>query len=470
MNLRDEDALRRRALAAARVGEAETADEAARRYEAEYFPAALAAMAAEAEPVDVLVATVGTQPYSVALSLTRTPARVVYLVHTDESAASVARALALAGDRDVRTRHVGKADSVAVYEAIRDIVERHAGEAITIDFTSGTKAMTAGASTVAGYLRLRQIYVESERISRAFPWFGLERAHVVEHPLVVFGDLERVEAERAFDRGLFDVAERLFRGLDAARAPGFHFGARARLCGAYAAWSALRFGEAERAVREVAQDLGRASRRMLPKEPLLDATARLDRQAEALALLGRATDRAARPAFDADLVEALSRFLLATARRRSEREPDLAALLLYRCLELSLQRLAARHGIDVGDVRPDAPAALLERYNAACRPEHRLALLPDKLALSQTRTLLRALGDPVLAGLRDVGDARFEGLLNGRNKSILAHGFRTLEARELDQFRAVVLEHARAVAAADGREAPADADPVYDFVPLAGGG
>ena len=106
----------------ARLAETGERDAHARLYEAEYLPLAMALMADEAEATDVLLLTVGTQPYSVALSLVRSPARVLYLVFTDQTHAVAQKALELVdlAFEAVFWRRVPAADSAAVYRVLRE--------------------------------------------------------------------------------------------------------------------------------------------------------------------------------------------------------------------------------------------------------------------------------------------------------------------------------------------------------------
>jgi CRISPR-associated protein (Cas_Cas02710) len=175
-------------------------------YETQVFARSLARFRAAAQPCDLLVLTAGTQPYSVALSLARAPARSVVLIHTDDSLSHAQRGAELAGvDRDLlRFRQVDKADSASVYRHIRDAIQGDRS-GVVIDFTSGTKAMTAAASAAAGYLGVAQVYIESTYLRPGY--FGRELVHVVDHPLVIFGDAKREEAERFYEQGAWAPAE-----------------------------------------------------------------------------------------------------------------------------------------------------------------------------------------------------------------------------------------------------------------------
>lgn len=454
--------------ALAEVEGAPDRETAARLYAERLFPLALARVAGMGGDAALLVLTVGDQPWSVALSLSATRSPRVLAIHTERSEPNLDRALdLLPGPRpEVLRKRVDKADSTKVYEAIREGLDALGvpAEDVVVDFTSGTKAMTAGASTFAGFRRLRQVYVTSERLAGAADrLFGREEVHRVDHPLVALGDPDREAAEQAFDAGDFALAERVFVELDEARVPAFHFAARARLARAYRSWDTLAFTEAANGLDEVATALSRAQRRHVARERLVEHADRLREQAGHCRTLAAAT-RHARPAAQPEQANALLRWLLAGARRATSRRLDLAALLTYRALELTLQRRLAVHGLDASDFRPPDPADLLARYNRVAGPKHAADELPDKLGLAQAWTVLTALGDAPL-GAAAVPRDRLFGVIEARNHSVLAHGFRTVSGTTVDSLRDVVLTIATPVAAADQLPLP-NPDDGFDFVRL----
>jgi CRISPR-associated protein (TIGR02710 family) len=436
---------------------AATPEEAQRLYDEEYFPLALAEMRKQGSEADVLVATAGSQPYSVALSLSHTRAKVVVLLHTAESLVMARRAVALAGvpPETVVFREVHRENPSDVYREIGSVARQHPGEKVVVDFTSGTKPMVAGASTAAGFFKFEQVYVASETL-RSTPHLQYrERAVVVEHPLLVFGDETRETAEREFDAGRFDVAARGFEELKQALVPGYHHDARLALCGAYGAWTMLQFGRAQAELAKSAELLARAKRQHLASEVLLGVRERLVGQARVAAVLVRALEERARPARDPELAYVLLRFLLAEAHRRSATDLSLAALLLTRALELGFQRALARHGLDANDPRYEqlttAPEALLERFNEQAG-RHAVKSLPPKLALAQCRTLLLALGDESARG--GMSPMEFNGLLKLRNESIYAHGTSPVTRKALDELRKGVRKLLTSLAEPDGTVIP----------------
>ena len=453
--------------------------EARQIYEQEVLPLEQARLKAKGTPADVLILTAGTQPYSLALSLAATPARSIYFLHTDRSLADSTRAVTLAGldpAQHVHRREVRFNDPVGVYSAIRDILRLHEGESVVINYTSGTKAMTSGASQLATHLGLPALYVTGTEVGRprerpSRQYFHEQRLHWSANPFEVFGDVERAKAEAAFDQGDFGLAGAMFSRLSDARAPDYHFGARALLCEAYQGWSSLDFGTAHARLIEAVSALHRAPRHNAKDEPLYGLLPRLQQQARAAGLLRDAVGGDTPAPGDSVLSNALTRYLLARADAIRKRQPDLAVLLLYRALELSIQRRLAVHGIDASDPDYTGHEGLLDRYNELVPEQHRLARLPDRITLAAGRSLLEALGDEAIARVQ-VNSESFSNLLSTRNQSVYAHGFVTLSPGAASTFRKTVLKFAKAVARADGHEIPVGlvGDPEYDLLRFASEG
>ncbi len=129
--------------------------------------------------------------------------------------------------------------------------------------------------------------------------------------------------------------------------------------------------------------------------------------------------------------------LLNNAERRSRAgEYDNAVARLYRAVEFIAQlQLERRHKIDTSNVQLDAlPPHLQERYSDLQRDN------VIKLSLEQAYGLLKELGDP-LGKYHD--DRRLRDALKKRNESILAHGIRPVTREECDRLFDITLEIAR---------------------------
>lgn len=407
-------------------------------YRDKLYPIAQARMRRDACPeVHTLFLTVGGQPWSVAHSLLATPARHVVFLCTEESQKSAEEAVQLAGlapEVDRRYARVDKADMRTVYAEILKAY-RSLGEPadVAVDVTSGTKAMTAAASSAAMILRARLRYIESVPLART-GYLGRERIHELEHPLVVMGDLQRQEAEQHFDKLAFERAASLFDGLHEQGAPDYLYPERAALARAYADWDALRFADAE-------AKIGAILLRVRNHRGIDPLRFHIDRLTAQQARLGELARDPATAVF--------LRFLVSYARRREAQGLlDTAALVHYRSIEETVQaRLRETYGIEPGAATQDAYAAaaqraavgdLLAAYNSLVNKlEQRLDALPSKISLMIGWTLLRALGDPLT---KDLKTDRLMGRVDVRNKSVFAHGRATLARREFDELVKIAQE------------------------------
>lgn len=416
----------------------------------------------EAKPVDLLFLTVGQQPYSVMLSLVLTPARFVAFLCTDESLANAEDALAFVfPEADARPPHeyakVNRADPLSVYREILRIYRERNPASVIVDITSGTKAMTAAASSAAVVVGARQRYVESNPTKHR-GWFAREQPHELPHPLVEMGDLQRREAERLFDRGDFAHAAVLFAELHERGAPGYRFAERAQLARAYAEIDSLRFADA---VNTFSDSLfARLRNRGDSPDPLCAHADRLRRQRQRIEELaqGRPSD------------ETLMRYLIAYARRRGKQGLfDAAALVHYRTIEMCIAARLTAHGIDKDAVTVAAlskaaqcsAADLLNRYNKdVAKPDYHLAEWPSKLGLAQGWTLLQLLNDDLAASIQA---NRLFGQIQARNQSIFAHGRSPLSAKSFADFEKLAEEIRQKTALLQSWALPSP-DPEFDFV------
>jgi len=200
----------------------------------------------------------------------------------------------------------------------------------------------------------------------------------------------------------------------------------------------------------------------MAREPLAAHEDRFARQQRQLGLLAEATKKNARPQFEAEQTAALVRFFLAEARRTTVSRPDLAALLYYRCLELALQRRLATHDIDAGKIEVNDPEVLVERFNKVVEERYQIQALPTEVAASGAFFLLLALEDEVIVGT-ELSPKAFTGILQGRNKSVFAHGYSRLSDKDLAKFRKHVLQYICPTTKLDGYVIDPEEDPEFDF-------
>lgn len=434
-------------------------------YEREVFPLArVEAQAHAIAPVDLLFVTAGAQHYSIALSLEASPAKQVVLLCTDVSQANAVRAAQLVLDPSAVPLYarVDLADPLSVYSAILDAFRRFGSPSrVAVDITSGTKAMTAAASSSAVVLGATQRYIESQPLKQR-GFFGREKVHTLDHPLVRMGDLQRVEAERHFDHLALDRAEALFRELHRLGAPRYLYAERAELAVAYRHCDALRFSDAADAIERA---LPRVRNAIDKTDPLTRESERLARQVTALRTLARGDD-----------TPALLRFFMAYARRREAQQLyDAAALVHYRTIELAIQRrLRDTWGLDPDKAMAaswlDAATkagfadlgAFCDRY-AKDNPK-KDKLDPDAMPPYATLMLgwltLRVFNDPLTSAVKA---DKLEGETVARNKSIFAHGTQPLTPEAYAKFAQTAAAIRTRFADLSGFALPTPDDD-YDFV------
>ena len=350
--------------------------------------------------------------------------------------------------------------TLRVYEGVKEVLEAWSDidrSRIAVDVTGGFKPMSVGLEKAAHLLGLTTLYVESDYgpISpegKIGPIPGTQRLIIPPDPYQVFGDLEAAEARRLYAAHDYAGARRIFAEL-AQRVSGPNgqvYGACAALADAYARWDAFDLLGAQEVLDLVNVQALPGSAAVA--RPILEAQIAALRTLNAAgARIGSGPGPSLDILHDQQVVLALLGSLYTNAlRREAQGRYDVAALLLYRCLELLSQHRLAAYGVLTE--RPDLQLLLQLRpsldadYRAVedlvgFRPRGlpqpgRNGRLPP-IALFGGYMLLAALDDALVHGfaieqIRERAEAR--------NKSILAHGYRLITEDEYRQFRSVVEE------------------------------
>lgn len=293
-----------------------------------------------------------------------------------------------------------------------------AGAEAVVDFTSGTKPMSAAAVLLAFSRGARSLsYVTGERddTGRVVTSTGVL---AISPDLVLAHRHLRLAAEH-FHAGSFaaarDIAAAYLRRdtmpderlREVARSVAF-------IGEAYALWDRFDYKAAAAKLRE--------SERYRPQWPWVDD---VDRLAANHDVMTAVRDAAGRGEFS----PALAADLIANARRCLDRQRwDDAVARLYRACELLAQLVLLRDfRQQTSNIDPDRltlPAEVLEEYRQrkARSPDGRL-----KLGLNEAYTLLERLGSPAGREFRarygtEERPGELKGLLGSRNSSLLAHG------------------------------------------------
>ncbi|GIF96574.1 hypothetical protein [Catellatospora citrea] len=392
----------------------------------------------ERPPVDLLISLSGFSPETTLLAYELIKPKQLLIIYSESTKASLdviwAKLAGRVAFSDVSTIPCDPADPVSIYHAVSKAVlpARRSGEprSTMIDITGGKKAMSAGAALAAAQLDLPMCYIDStydREMRQALP--GSEKLRVLANPTKLFGDRDMDSAMAMFAAGDYSGANRQFAELSASVSEP----ARARflrdLSALYKAWCDLDVGglpDLISAVRGQVRD-GRAGidveMRYMLNEQLAFAEELAQRTGSALLL----------------------NFFLLGEHYFALGRYDFAALLFYRTIEKAFQeRLTGRYELKLDEpdfaLLNEAAPRLLEDYIGKTKEVYgeSAASLPRKIALMDAMIILVVCRDPLLSKLgwksaREVRSMR--GVVESRNRSILAHGTESVTKKDCENLR-----------------------------------
>ena len=347
-------------------------------------------------------------------------------------------------------------------------------DTIGVDFTGGTKVMSAAAAMAGAILNLEMVYVGSTEYLRDLrkPSPGSEILFRIDNPIVVFGDLEIEKAMSLFEEHNYSgVCEKLDPLLK--QIPDEKVCEQLRyiiqIAQIYEQWDALFFVEASKKMNVLVMWLERACRNN-GTVLMGDMLSALREQKEILKRLSTVPEsikenKNMNILKNKDVIFALMFTLLQSAMVREKQEKfDMATLLFYRLLEMMEQRRLALYELFVA--RPDYNKLIYNksadrRYHgkSAELQEEELRkrvveirkelfgrannYLQDPVSLLEGFILLYALKDEIVCSGRDGGIIRLKNIrqkVSLRNNSIFAHGLGPVEQGDYKRFRDFVVD------------------------------
>ncbi len=404
---------------------------------------------------DVLIIPV-SNPYTAMLHIDHYRPEVVVFFYTERSRSENQASIKAFTDKlqivyEEADPDIHERDPISVYQAVKHVYQRYPNKRIAVDITGGTKAMSVGVAMAGSLIGADSIYIESsfdKHIQDRYP--GSEQPYRLPDPYAVLGDLEHAEAQRLFNTPTFDYsgAGRIWQNLTDRLSMSTELRQRynmwATLARSYAAWNAFDIPGAAQAMAHVIQTEPFST---LPSEVQEVLSLQQDIITH-LVSMQALQDNKGNPTLEVlqhlDYVLALLGSLYQNGQRRALQERhDMAALLLYRCLELISQRRLALYGILTHapqyDVAKSIHADLSERYDSIQKiynNSSRRRGLPSRIPLFVGYMLLQALEDPLLHAF-DI--ARVQEQARARNRSILAHGIRFIDSGDYQAFADVVI-------------------------------
>lgn len=428
------------------------------------------------EKVDYLILSVGTsyEPLILNISLL-SPERILFL-YTAETEYILEKIVAFLRLKSTvyQKKMVDATDPLSVYYEIKQAyLSWERPSKVYIDFTGGTKTMSASAALAGSLIDVQLVYVGTENYLPDFrkPKPGSELLYYIDNPVEVFGDLELEKVFALIERYNYaGAAEKLYHLKENIPDPlnrqqiNFVY----LLVRIYEKWDALEFRSAYKMMEQLLREMKR-DYRMHKNILMMDFQIDLNNQFKLLAQLQKIPDLiAAKEQIhilgNKSMMSALTFTMYANAIRREQQEKyDMATLLLYRLLEMIEQSRLMFYGIYI--TKPDygctdfSKAAKCyqnmeknEQINLFKNKVHEIRTnlfkgdqeyyLPRPIALLDGFILLAALEDPMLVEDGRTGNQlqKIRTMVYLRNNSIFAHGLGPVKENDYYRFRNFVQE------------------------------
>ena len=337
------------------------------------------------------------------------PERIVFVVSEESLERTIPEVKAELGDSDCEFVLLKRIEDLNdVFSRVSSAIEKlkNQGYDVVVDFTSGTKAMSAGAALAAVSEATRVSYVSGIRVGGRVAKGGEQVLTYT--PVMGIARMQERLAGELFNLHQFAASQRILESVEqSVPDPELSAGIRElrAVIKGYRLWDMFRHEQAFE---------------MLSKSKRVPS-----QNKEFLGRLCSAEDRA--PFFVADLLNNAE-------RRFEEGKYDDALARLYRTIELIAQHRLRSYGVNTSDVDPGrVPEEVRDKYERLRSEEGKV-----RLGLHKGYELLFDLGDEL--GEEFVSNRRLQDLLKRRNDSILAHGLTPVDGEAVSQLRGMTLE------------------------------
>lgn len=429
------------------------------------------------EKAEYFVISVGTSYESIVLNIKLfSPNRILFL-YTEQTEKVLNKIVQYCGlEPNVYEKsRVSGTDPLDIYREIkRYYLEWEKPEKMHIDFTGGTKAMSAAAAMAGALIDIQLVYVGTNDYLADFrkPNPGSETLFYISNPLAVFGDLEIEKAFALFERHNYAGAKEKLAVLkedipdpNVRQQLNFVY----LLAETYETWDALDFVPAYENIVLLNRQLCR-DRKMHQDFLLMDFCAELKKQEEILGYL-KEIPALVKERKNMDILktkEIITALMFTMCQngliREQQEKYDMATLLFYRLLEMIEQRRLAVYNLYVSRMEykeicynvkntPEfAGISPNEQYELLRQKVQDIKrklfgkgndYLPEQISLLEGFVLLQALGDPIVSdqdGRAIDKLKRIRAMVFLRNNSIFAHGLGPVGFKDFDKFKTFVLE------------------------------
>lgn len=352
------------------------------------------------------------------------------------------------------TTQIDSENPLQLYQEIKNTYEKwNRPKNIFVDFTGGTKSMSAGCAMAGVAIKAKLVYIAGDYIkSLRKPEPGSEQLLIVDDPYTDFGDLDREQAVALFNNMDYTSAYRIFDELDQ-RTNTKDYGALKYLSKAYESWDSL---DIDGAISNMSKCIEITSivEKLNKKFILAEYKDVLCRQIEVLQVLREIHNNNKSLEHKAVVFDNIG-YLIANLyqnalRREKQGKYEMASLLFYRILETIEQKRLWNFGIDTSNadysnLSIDKESLLLKTNNIRARIYNsgRNEQLDNKISLLAGYILLAALGDDIIKANKPGKEIdllkNLRNKVDARNNSIFAHGYEFIDDKKYNDFKKVVV-------------------------------
>lgn len=305
-------------------------------------------------------------------------------------------------------------------------------EDVCVDYTGGTKTMSAALVLATVEKSCCYSYVGGDERSKGGVGVvldGKERMRFLDNPWDRIATAERKEAAILFNKARYasaaEVIERCIPKVSRDQRPLLR--AMKEMVEGYDLWDRFRHNDARGRLYKSRDVLTAVS---VGKKEFKHTVDRLEENLQFLQNLLAGQRPSKLYFYD----------LLSNARRRIdlERKFDDAAARIYRAMEVIAQTELRDHGIDASNVKEEAiPESLRKEFLARYQEKNDGKI---RIPLYASFRLLEGLESKMASRFFRMYEKRIKSLLDVRNSSILAHGFKPIEAPTFENLWGAVLE------------------------------
>ncbi|MCR5608720.1 MAG: TIGR02710 family CRISPR-associated protein [Lachnospiraceae bacterium] len=430
------------------------------------------------EEVEYLIVSVGTSYEPIVLNILLLKPKQILFLYTEKTHKYLDKIVELCKLKQTmfQKRNIHETNPLDIYREIKSIyLEWRKPEKIYIDFTGGTKSMSAAAAMAGAMINIQLVYVGTEDYLTDFrkPRPGSENLYFIDNPLQIFGDLQIEQAIVLFEQGNYSGARMKFEEIKE-QVPEPEIRQQMEflylMSSGYEQWDSLDFIKASDYFKELHKKMQR-DRLMHPTYALMDCFEKLSRQNDILQDMAKIPEIIANKKNMIILktdkyIYPLIYIMYSNAMLREKQEKyDMATLLLYRVLEMIEQKRLANYGLYVSDMQYQSVIYNEEKhkdYLVVSEAERLTKLkesvfkvkkilfgkfasdfLPDRVSLLEGFVILFALRDEICimkTGKNLDKLRRIRSMVYLRNNSIFAHGLGPVSYDDYKKFRNFVTE------------------------------